>query len=317
MIKSLCQLVRLPNVFTVIADILVGYLFVHPDLTPTATFACLLAASICLYWSGMVLNDVFDLEQDRRERPQRPLPSGAISPRLATVLGWGLLVMGIALGAAAGICGDEIELPWRSGVMAAAIAACIVAYDTGLKRSWCGPLLMGACRTGNLLLGMSTGPVIWDYAWGPLGFDPAQLAVAGGLGIYVAGLTWFARNEAGKPRRGPLLWAGLVMLLGLILLATFTFQHVSQAGRYHLTFRHDWWPLIVLFLAVPIIRRVAVVVATPSPEVVQAAVRSCLLSLIVFDAAICLATQQPWGWSLLVLSLMIPTVLLGRLFYST
>ena len=48
----------------------------------------------------MVLNDVFDLEIDRRERPERPLPSGRVSLRAARLLGWTLLVLGMLLGIA-------------------------------------------------------------------------------------------------------------------------------------------------------------------------------------------------------------------------
>ena len=31
------------------------------------------------YTAGMILNDVLDDDVDRRERPERPLPSGAVS----------------------------------------------------------------------------------------------------------------------------------------------------------------------------------------------------------------------------------------------
>src|SRR5207249_291792 len=80
--------VRLPNVFTAFADIGLGILATW-QLTPEA-FALgelgwvwsalfLMAASGCLYCAGMVFNDVFDLEQDKRERPSRPIPSGRVS----------------------------------------------------------------------------------------------------------------------------------------------------------------------------------------------------------------------------------------------
>ena len=38
------------------------------------------AAAICslFYVAGMILNDVCDSEIDRRERPQRPIPSGVV-----------------------------------------------------------------------------------------------------------------------------------------------------------------------------------------------------------------------------------------------
>ena len=40
-----------------------------------------------LYASGTALNDVFDFEVDRAERPGRPLPSGRVSSRSAAWLG--------------------------------------------------------------------------------------------------------------------------------------------------------------------------------------------------------------------------------------
>ena len=48
-----------------------------------------------LYTGGMFLNDAFDADFDRQRRPERPIPSGAIS--LAAVWGWGLAWL--ALGA--------------------------------------------------------------------------------------------------------------------------------------------------------------------------------------------------------------------------
>jgi len=77
------RLFRLPNVFTAMADVAMGFLFVRQSLEPISMFACLLVASSLLYTAGMVLNDVFDYEVDRQERPQRPLPSGQIGLRWA------------------------------------------------------------------------------------------------------------------------------------------------------------------------------------------------------------------------------------------
>src|SRR5438034_11690528 len=72
------RLVRLPNVFTALADIGLGILVAGPVTVGAAPAALLLLASACLYCGGMVWNDYFDVEQDRRERPFRPIPSGAI-----------------------------------------------------------------------------------------------------------------------------------------------------------------------------------------------------------------------------------------------
>src|SRR5688572_14330554 len=113
------RLLRLPNVFTAIADVSMGLLFAQGVSGPLETFLCLLAASSLLYLAGMVLNDVFDLEVDRQERPERPLPSGQIPLGFAKALGWGLLTLGLVAGVAAGwVAPLENSLPWRSGAVA-------------------------------------------------------------------------------------------------------------------------------------------------------------------------------------------------------
>src|SRR5437868_8098899 len=80
--RAYAQLVRLPNVFTALADIGLGALATHalPGAWPTVVW--LLLSSACLYCGGMVWNDFFDVEQDRRERPFRPLPSGRVARRM-------------------------------------------------------------------------------------------------------------------------------------------------------------------------------------------------------------------------------------------
>ena len=63
------QLLRLPNHATAVADVLAGFLVCtgpRPvDWPPAACWAAI-AASLALYAAGMVLNDVYDVELDRR-----------------------------------------------------------------------------------------------------------------------------------------------------------------------------------------------------------------------------------------------------------
>src|SRR5262245_66140197 len=96
------QLVRLPNVFTALADICLGALATGLLAERWRTFALLLPASACLYCAGMVWNDVFDFDQDKRERPFRPLPSGRVSRGAAVRLGGVLLAAGVCFAGLAG-----------------------------------------------------------------------------------------------------------------------------------------------------------------------------------------------------------------------
>ena len=60
------RLFRIPNVFTAIADIAMGFLLVRGSPDPAVVFLLLAAASALIYTAGMVLNDVCDMYIERR-----------------------------------------------------------------------------------------------------------------------------------------------------------------------------------------------------------------------------------------------------------
>src|SRR5438132_6940273 len=96
-LKAWLQLVRAPNLFTVPGDPLAGYLLASPGgARPSGALFCVIAASLCLYTYGLVLNDLADLAEDRRDRPFRPLPSGAVNPRTAAQAASLLALAGLA-----------------------------------------------------------------------------------------------------------------------------------------------------------------------------------------------------------------------------
>ncbi len=301
MMRAYLQLLRLPNVFTAMADVLLGFLFTHRGLEPFGEFALLLAASSLMYLAGMALNDVFDLEQDTRERPSRPLPSARISLVAARGLGFGLLAAGLALGwAASGLTGDV-----RSGVVATALAAMVFLYDRVLKRTPLGPLAMGACRTLNVLLGMSAADDVWQ---------PVNWVVAVAIGLYIVGVTIFARKEAARSLRPQLVLGLGVMIAGLALLTSLPawatgreWPPIDVPGPWHV-----FWGLLSLLIAWRCLRAIL----DPRPQFVQDAVRNSIFSLVILDAGACLAVQD-FQWGVVILALLIPTMTLGRWIYST
>ena len=114
------------------------------------TFVRGLLFSLLVYAAGMVLNDVFDADEDRRLGRDRALVANqALRPRAAA---FGLALLGAALAVA----------PWhRLGWVPAAIAAGVLVYDWGWRRpgsSQSRPLLpsivaLGLCRAFNLYAG--------------------------------------------------------------------------------------------------------------------------------------------------------------------
>jgi len=289
------QLCRFAAVFTAMADIFLGYLLTHPGLESGRDFGLLLASSSCLYLAGMVFNDVFDREVDALERPERPIPSGRVSVRGAVILGVLLLVAGSCVAFTVGT---------PSGLVAGLLVGCILLYDGLLKSTLLGPVLMGACRFLNVMLGASAVPPI--EIGEPTVWALPQLAVAGGLGIYITGVTWFARNEADTSRRLQLGGAMLAINTGLIILIAFALHWPDLLGR-------SWNTALALACIGAVFnRRLLVALRDPAPGNVQAAIRTLLLSLIMLDGSLVFFVQEDRSLAIVVVLLLVPATILGR-----
>jgi 4-hydroxybenzoate polyprenyltransferase len=285
-LRAYAQLVRLPNLPSALADICLGALAAHALPEHGPSFVLLLIASGCLYWSGMVWNDYFDREQDRRERPFRPLPSGRISLPQAVRLGVVLMAGGLLA---------SFLARGPSLIVAACLVLAILLYDGWLKRTWAGPLAMGSCRFLNVLLGVSaSGSLLW-----PRG---AHLALV--VGLYIVGVTWFARTEAWLSSQNALRGAAVVMLLSLVLaLPLPIFLPEGQNSSFLFPY------LLVAFgflVGIPVVRAIA----RPTPPQVQAAIKRALMGLVVLDAVLATATAGVLG--LLILLLLAPSLYLHR-----
>lgn len=313
------QLVRLPNAFTVVADVSAAFLLVAQGPQPASRFVCVVLAGISLYWAGMVLNDVFDVEQDREQRPRRPLPAGLIPMGQAKIAGWSLLILGVVLASVSGhIPNDHFPATWVPTAIGVALAIMIVAYDGPLKKTVLAPAAMGCCRVLSFLLGAS--PCISGFAAaaalpadGPL-FPKFVIAIAVGFGLYIMGITTIARNEAvGGP--SPDLFRGL--LFTMIGAAVLAFAPRTAVGifNWNISPRGEF-PLLIGMIAFPVILRGLRLVNDPTAAKIQIMVRVGILTMIPLAAAFAfLGAGAVWG--LLVFSLVIPAFLLARQFRVT
>lgn len=215
------QLLRAPNLFTVPGDPLAGYLLATGGMFDLRAVGVMLA-SLFAYSAGLLLNDLADLEEDRRERPKRPLPSGAAQPQTVWVVTG---VLALASLAVCLLCGKPTLMV---GVLLLGVVA---TYNLRSKKiAGLGPLNMGLCRGLSLLLGASAGLSDQASASVPM----AVLVAAVTLTIYIALVTNLARIETeAQPPRGPrvLPFVGLIGAIVPFFFAGLDWKNVLSASN--------------------------------------------------------------------------------------
>jgi 4-hydroxybenzoate polyprenyltransferase len=283
-VRGCLQLARPANVVTAVADVLAGYAIAGRGAPSALSWVAV--ATACLYAGGVVLNDVFDRDLDRIERPERPIPSCRVSVTLAASLGGGLLAAGIAFAAVA---------TRDAGAVAAAIVLCVLGYDAVAKRhDVAGPVVMGACRGLNLCLGMAAvaGAELIDW-------PPALLSFG-----YIVAVTALSRGEVHGGRR-VVAAASFLTITAIVVILAVRASHGAIAA----------YAFIALF-GVQVLPPFWRALAAGEPAAIRAAIRAGVLSLVVLDASLA-AIYAGAIYGLAVLSLAIVAYGLARLFAVT
>src|SRR3954468_10069580 len=197
--RSLLILGRVSNLPNVWSNCLAGWLLSHGG--DHFTFLLLCAGATFLYIGGMYLNDAFDYQFDQQHRPERPIPSGAIS--LAAAWIWGLSWLGAGL-----VC--LVFLGKTTAILALLLSLCILLYDAVHKMFAFSPVLMAACRFFLVLAAASAGfqGVTGSSAWSALV-----------LALYIVGLSYIARKESVKSvlRYWPCFFLSAPLVLAIVV----------------------------------------------------------------------------------------------------
>ena len=293
------RLMRPANIVTAISDILAGIIiagyFINSASSGYSLFPVflLVLSTIGLYGGGVVFNDVFDAAIDKTERPERPIPSGLISKKSATILA--LLLLLTAIVAASFV--HEDGLFSLSGLLAVAIAIAAVVYDKwGKHHDLLGPVNMGLCRGLNLLLGMSIVPAMVEQYWW-LGIFPI---------IYIGAITMISRDEVHGGKKKTLYAAAFFYLI--VLAAISWFAYTKDQLLYALGF-------IILF-GVMIGLPLSKAIGDPVAKNIRQSVKAGVLSVILMNAAWA-AAFGAIGWALVISCLLPVSILFARLFAVT
>ncbi len=169
-------LARISNSPTVVSNTLAGGALAGA-LWPDGKLGLIAIVMVLFYMAGMYLNDLMDYAVDCRERPERPLPAGIVSPSAAVAVALTLFGCGSLLLWSVG------PHPFLSGLV---LIALIICYDRWHKSNPLSPLLMALCR-------------LMVYITAFLAFSVQSLStllIPGSLLVlYVIGLTYIAKTE--------------------------------------------------------------------------------------------------------------------------
>lgn len=227
--RAACDLARAGNFPSVASNVLAALVLGTTTaaggagLPAPGTLALAVVAGMLVYAGGATFNDVFDAEFDARRRPERAIPSGAITRSAAGVLAAGELLAGLGLFVFLG----------ASPLLAVVLAATILAYDWIHKR-WLGSVvLMALCRvflawTVATLPGLATTRAWWLWVTA--------------LFVYIVALSLIARWEYQPGAPAAKLGRAVGRLLAFIPLIDAAALLVAEA----------WLPALACAAAVPL-----------------------------------------------------------------
>jgi 4-hydroxybenzoate polyprenyltransferase len=303
LLRQYLALIRLPNVFTAPTNVLTGYFssVALEDASGTHLVALMVSSSL-LYVAGIVLNDYFDLEVDKKERPSRPLASGVIKKEHAMVLALA------ALTAANTICILAVGL--ASFAISVALSGAILAYNYRLKRKdIAGPLTMGTARFLNVILGASPGLgaiIIASNATMPQSLWTVVLAATSLFAYVIAIMILSKRETIGSGRQVH------VQAFSIVLALILAIGILGFALQFHLTFLIN---LMIFAAAMIFTFRLYLNAVTPA-EFIQKAIRNMIVSIVILDSVFVSGTVG-LTFGMATLLFIIPAVVLARRMYVT
>lgn len=291
-LKGYIRLMRPANVVTAVADALAGVAISGYLLTvgwgSPVPIILLCISTIGLYSGGIIFNDVFDADLDKIERPERPIPSGLISKKEATVFGTLFFLVGLLAAYFVGTTTTILAL--------AIILACLVYNRWAKHHALLGPLNMGLCRGLNLLLGVSIISTQVSQWWF-LAIIPI---------IYIASITMISRGEVHGGSKRMLYFAAV---LYAVVIASILFFATTKGDT-----------IITLLFIIPfawmIFKPLLIAVNNPIGPNIGKAVKAGVIALILMNAAWA-SVFADWKIALVIIFLLPLSILLSKAFAVT
>ena len=279
MFKEYLQLVRLPGIFTAFSNVLIGYFFSFSFNSEVIFLPYLLATSGMLFCSGMIFNDYFDYNLDKKERSFRPLPSGKISKQNALLIGFIFLIL-------ANI--SAFFLGFDSLIISLILSCMILFYNLKLKSiSFLGILNLSVIRMLNILLGFSIIGISFEF-----------IQYLFPLGIFIVGISILAKNEIKSnlviyKKLNKIITIITITSVSILVITNFQFESLLFLGLF------SFLSVYSLFF-----------------KKIQNQITFQLLLIILLDS-ILISFFVPLQFSILVSLLILPAYVLSKKLYLT
>jgi 4-hydroxybenzoate polyprenyltransferase len=255
-------------------------------------------SSALLYLSGIVFNDYFDIEVDRKERPSRPLPSGKVTKQKALIIAAASMITANGL---------AFSVSATSLIITIILSATVIGYDYRLKNTVVGPMTMGSARVLNLLLGAS--PALLAGMFLHNNFLLVRILIVGtSVFLYVFAISMLSRMETGTIRSIQTVIGPFLIIFAVIAIIVF--------GSFSMIFQIDLVFSLILFSGVMIITFKRTIFQDFSSVGIQRAIKTMVLSIIVLDSVFVSGTAGLY-YGLATLIFLIPSMILARKLYVT
>jgi 4-hydroxybenzoate polyprenyltransferase len=257
-IKQYAELTRISNLPTCWTNVLTGCAIGSAASAGRLKVLPVIILSIIIslfYMAGMALNDLGDADIDRKQRPDRPIASGRISPRAALIFIVMLFMTATML---------LLIFFSHCVLLALLLIAMIILYDITHKRYSYSVLFMASCRA---LVYFICAYAIFANSTKGFWFDTVMASSV--LALYIMLVTLIARSE-NKQQLDQRRWLSITIML--IVPAAFGVSLPTTI-----------YPCLFAFVMLIILSKAAMFVLSEPPRVKQA-VMTWLAGICLLDS---------------------------------
>lgn len=287
---TLLKLVRAPAGITAISNIVAAATIASQGQL-NASLLLLILASVLFYYSGMTLNDCFDYQEDLKERPNRPIPSGELSLTQGWCIGFGLMIGGLLL---------AFSYSQIAGYVGIALSIVITLYNSIIKEGFIGSICMASCRYVNWILGATF-----------IGLSSQNFLMALPIFFYITGLTFLSKQETHGENKNA-VWVCATMLLLTALSGAYFVSNVFILDTMQL---YISFALITLWTVLNL-KKLIRVFNDFTPENIQNLISWMVIGVIPLDALF-VALSGNYIVALFILALLPPCRMLNKYLYVT